>query len=247
MQLAIIQVARTRSSNSAVIKRWTTLATRCSDFHWFPRGHNVSELTKWGPRFIRDKYYNHELGRSDQSSQPERVHSWPSDPRQLQGGAAHSQATSLPQASLCYIAKAFDTVNRCFLLCILEFMGFSRRWLNWISMLLSSASTKVVLNGSPGQRICHARGLRQGGPLPPLAFCHCHGGLEWSSACGNALEGLLLSFEDPCIKERVFFNFMQTTTWSCLFPRASRTSSPLAPSLIFLVARLASYPTKRSA
>jgi hypothetical protein len=37
-------------------------------------------------------------------------------------------------------------------------------------MILSSASTKVILNGAPGRRICHARGLRQGDPLSPLLF-----------------------------------------------------------------------------
>jgi hypothetical protein len=62
------------------------------------------------------------------------------------------------------IAKAFDTVDWTFLLAILKHMGFSRRWLDWISLMLSTASTKVVVNGSPGRRICHARGLRQGDP-----------------------------------------------------------------------------------
>jgi hypothetical protein len=32
------------------------------------------------------------------------------------------------------------------------------------------ASTRVLLNGNPGRRICHTRGLRQGGPLSPLLF-----------------------------------------------------------------------------
>lgn len=68
------------------------------------------------------------------------------------------------------IAKAFDTVNWRFLLCILQHCGFSRRWWDWISLMLSSASTKIILNGSPGRRICHARGLRQGYPLSPLLF-----------------------------------------------------------------------------
>jgi hypothetical protein len=58
------------------------------------------------------------------------------------------------------IAKAFDTVNWRFLLSLLEHLGFSRRWLDWNFLILSSASTKVILNGSPGRRICHARGLR---------------------------------------------------------------------------------------
>lgn len=68
------------------------------------------------------------------------------------------------------IAKAFDTVNWRFLLTLLGHLGFSRRWLDWISLILSSASTEVILNGSPGARIFHARGLRQGDPLSPLLF-----------------------------------------------------------------------------
>ena len=39
-----------------------------------------------------------------------------------------------------------------------------------MSILLGSASTKVLLNGRPGNRICHARGLRQGDPLSPMLF-----------------------------------------------------------------------------
>ena len=45
------------------------------------------------------------------------------------------------------IAKAFDTVNWHFLLSLLRHFGFSTRWLDWISLILSSASTKVILNG----------------------------------------------------------------------------------------------------
>jgi len=79
--------------------------------------------------------------------------------------------TKLPCALLKIdIAKAFDTVNWRFLLRLLLHIGFSRRWVNWISIMLSSASTKVILNGSPGRCIYHARGLRQGDPLSPLLF-----------------------------------------------------------------------------
>jgi hypothetical protein len=57
------------------------------------------------------------------------------------------------------ITRAFDSVAWSFLLEILAHLGFPARWRDWISALLSSASTKILLNATPGDRICHARGL----------------------------------------------------------------------------------------
>jgi hypothetical protein len=48
------------------------------------------------------------------------------------------------------IAKAFDTVSWLFLIELLEFVGFSCRWTNWLSFLLSMGSSRILLNGSPG-------------------------------------------------------------------------------------------------
>jgi hypothetical protein len=68
------------------------------------------------------------------------------------------------------IAKAFDSVAWPFLLDILEYLGFPRTWRDWISCLMSSASTRIIMNGNPGEMICHARGLRQSDPLLPMLF-----------------------------------------------------------------------------
>ena len=68
------------------------------------------------------------------------------------------------------IAKAFDSVAWNFLLEVLAYLGFGRRWRDRISSILSTASTKILLNGRPGRRIYHARGLCQGDPLSPMLF-----------------------------------------------------------------------------
>jgi hypothetical protein len=68
------------------------------------------------------------------------------------------------------IAKAFDSVAWAFLIEVMQHIGFPRRWSNWISMILSTASTKVLLNRRPGMRIIHARGVRQGDPISPMLF-----------------------------------------------------------------------------
>jgi mannosylglycoprotein endo-beta-mannosidase len=58
------------------------------------------------------------------------------------------------------IARAFDSVSWPFLLSVLRQRGFGPRWLRWITTLLRSASTKVLVNGSAGAAFRHGRGLR---------------------------------------------------------------------------------------
>ena len=68
------------------------------------------------------------------------------------------------------IAKAFDSVRWDYLQEVLKAMGFGARWCNWISILMSTATTSVFLNGSRGKWFKHYTGLRQGDPLPPMLF-----------------------------------------------------------------------------
>ena len=49
-------------------------------------------------------------------------------------------------------------------------MGFGQRWRNLISLMLASTSSRILLNGSPGNLFKHMRGLRQDDPLSPMLF-----------------------------------------------------------------------------
>jgi hypothetical protein len=49
-------------------------------------------------------------------------------------------------------------------------LGFSKQWLSWISALLSSATTSVLLNGVLGKNLQCRRGVRQGDLISPLLF-----------------------------------------------------------------------------
>jgi hypothetical protein len=68
------------------------------------------------------------------------------------------------------ISKAFDSVSWHFLLEILQHMSFGQIWRDIISGPLCSSTTQVLLNDTPGRKIFHRIGLRQGDPLSPILF-----------------------------------------------------------------------------
>lgn len=68
------------------------------------------------------------------------------------------------------ITRAFDSISWVYLLELLQRQGFSARWRDWIAWLLTTSSSQFLLNGTPGDKIVHCKGLSQGDPLSPLLF-----------------------------------------------------------------------------
>ncbi|KAK1574356.1 hypothetical protein QYE76_018595 [Lolium multiflorum] len=68
------------------------------------------------------------------------------------------------------LTRAFDSISWSFLFEVLRRMGFGERFLKWVALLLSTANTRVLVNGVPGERFVHVRGLRQGDPTSPMLF-----------------------------------------------------------------------------
>lgn len=68
------------------------------------------------------------------------------------------------------IAKAFDTVRWDYLMEVMQQLGFGIKWREWVSALLATSSSSVLLNGTRGRSFKHKTGVRQGDPLSPMLF-----------------------------------------------------------------------------
>ena len=68
------------------------------------------------------------------------------------------------------VEKAYDHVNRKFLIYMLQRCGFSERWRSWMNFCISTARFSILVNGCPRGFFPSSRGLRQVDPLSPRLF-----------------------------------------------------------------------------
>ena len=137
------------------------------------------------------------------------------------------------------VAKAFDTVLWPFLLDVRQAMGFGVRWRRWITTLLTTASSNILMNGQQGKRIRHRRGVRQGDSLSP---CCSSAPWKYLVACSPRPEktvylGALTTMESDSSAActRTTSSFSRTRTLMKLRPsraccessRRSRASKPI--------------------
>ena len=66
--------------------------------------------------------------------------------------------------------KAFDTIDRGFLLAVMAAVGVGPRFRAWVALLLGDTRACSVLNGHVSARVRFRAGVRQGCPLSPLLY-----------------------------------------------------------------------------
>jgi hypothetical protein len=72
--------------------------------------------------------------------------------------------------AFCDFRKAYDTVDRDFLLAVLRQLGLGDGFIRWVQLLLMQTQAAAAVGGSLSRPALFSAGVRQGCPLAPLLY-----------------------------------------------------------------------------
>jgi hypothetical protein len=120
------------------------------------------------------------------------------------------------------LSKAYDRVDWDFLKKVMQRLGFSHRWVDWIMACVTSVRYKVKFNGNLLDSFLPSRGLRQGDPLSPFLFLFVADGLSallQREVAQNTIEPVKICRRAPGISHLLFADD------SLLFFKANQTQA----------------------
>ena len=90
----------------------------------------------------------------------------------IANGCLHSRLKAGVPKVLCKldVEKAYDHVNRGFLIYMLDRCGFPEKWRRWVSFCISIIKFSILINRTPRGFFESSRGIRKSDPLSPLLF-----------------------------------------------------------------------------
>ena len=68
------------------------------------------------------------------------------------------------------IEKAFDSINHCFLIKVLEKYGFEKYFIKWIKILVQNQESCIVNGGTTTNNLKFEKGTRQNDPISAYLF-----------------------------------------------------------------------------